>query len=98
MRERRAPGVTTADLDAHRRGTSTEAGATPSFLGYTRRPYPAVICASVNERVVHGIPSATRKLAEGDLISIDFGAIVDGWHGDAAITVRVGDVAEDGPS
>jgi methionyl aminopeptidase len=67
------------------------AGATPSFLGY--HGFPAVICASVNDRVVHGIPTAAEKLREGDLITIDFGAIVDGWHGDAAITVPVGEVA-----
>jgi methionyl aminopeptidase len=68
-----------------------DAGATSSFLGY--HGFPAVICASVNERVVHGIPSAIEKLADGDVVSIDFGAIVDGWHGDSAITVLVGDVS-----
>jgi methionyl aminopeptidase len=91
MRSAVAPGVTTADLDAIARDVLTEAGATPSFLGY--HGYPAVICASVNDRVVHGIPSSAEKLAEGDLISIDFGAIVDGWHGDSAISVPVGSVA-----
>jgi methionyl aminopeptidase len=91
MRSAVAPGVTTADLDAVARDVLSEAGATPSFLGY--HGYPAVICASVNDRVVHGIPSSAEKLAEGDLISIDFGAIVDGWHGDSAISVPVGSVA-----
>ena len=91
MRSAVAPGVTTADLDAIARDVLSEAGATPSFLGY--HGYPAVICASVNDRVVHGIPSSAEKLAEGDLISIDFGAIVDGWHGDSAISVPVGSVA-----
>jgi methionyl aminopeptidase len=86
-----APGVTTADLDALAREILADEGATSSFLGY--HGYPAVICASVNEQVVHGIPSASRRLAGGDLISIDFGAIVEGWHGDAAVTVPVGDVA-----
>jgi methionyl aminopeptidase len=86
-----APGVSTADLDAVARDVLRDAGATSSFLGY--HGYPAVICASVNDRVVHGIPSAAEKLAEGDLISIDFGAIVEGWHGDAAITAPVGAVA-----
>ena len=85
------PGASTADLDEIGRGVLREAGAVGSFLGY--HGYPAVICASVNERVVHGIPSATEVLREGDLISIDFGAIVDGWHGDAAVTVAVGAVS-----
>ena len=91
MRAAVAPGVSTADLDAIARDVLREAGATSNFLGY--HGYPAVICASVNDRVVHGIPSASEKLASGDLISIDFGAIVDGWHGDAAITVPVGEVS-----
>ncbi len=86
-----APGVSTADLDAVARDVLREAGAVASFLGY--QGFPAVICASVNDRVVHGIPSAREKLHEGDLISIDFGAIVDGWHGDAAVSVPVGEVA-----
>ncbi|HEY2165564.1 MAG TPA: type I methionyl aminopeptidase [Jatrophihabitantaceae bacterium] len=91
MRAAVAPGVSTADLDAVARDVLDAAGATPSFLGY--HGYPALICASVNDRVVHGIPSATEVLAEGDLISIDFGAIVDGWHGDSAISVPVGQVS-----
>ena len=91
MREAAAPGVSTADLDAIAREVLSDAGATSSFLGYYG--FPAVICASINERVVHGIPSADEKLADGDLISIDFGAVVDGWHGDSAITVEVGEVA-----
>lgn len=85
-----APGVSTLDLDVLAREVLREAGARSSFLGY--HGFPAVICTSVNDRVVHGIPSAHERLAAGDLISIDFGAIVDGWHGDAAITVPVGDV------
>jgi methionyl aminopeptidase len=93
MRAAVAPGVSTLDLDAVAREVLRAAGATPSFLGY--HGYPAVICASVNDRVVHGIPSAAEKLAPGDLISIDFGAIVEGWHGDAAISVPVGEVAAD---
>jgi methionyl aminopeptidase len=89
-----APGVSTGDLDDLARDILAGAGATSSFLNYDigRGPYPGVICASVNERIVHGIPSAGEVLREGDLISIDFGAIVDGWHGDAAITVGVGAV------
>ena len=94
MSEAVAPGVTTADLDAIARDVLREGGATSSFLNYDigTVPFPGVICASINDRVVHGIPSDGEKLAEGDLISIDFGAIVDGWHGDAAVTVAVGDV------
>jgi methionyl aminopeptidase len=88
-----APGVSTADLDAIARDVLRETGASSSFLGY--HGYPAVICASVNDRVVHGIPSAGEKLAEGDLISIDFGAIVAGWHGDSAVTVPVGTVSRE---
>ena len=67
------------------------AGATPSFLGY--HGYPATICTSVNEEIVHGIPSSARRLNEGDIISIDCGAIVGGWHGDAARTVGVGAIS-----
>ncbi|MEP6853080.1 MAG: type I methionyl aminopeptidase [bacterium] len=91
-----APGVSTADLDDIARQVLAEAGATSNFLGYDigYGPFPAVICASLNDRVVHGIPSRTEVMADGDLISIDFGAIVDGWHGDAAVTVAVGPVDE----
>jgi methionyl aminopeptidase len=91
MQAAAAPGVSTGDLDAIARDVLREAGATSSFLGY--HGYPAVICASVNDRVVHGIPSSTELLADGDLLSIDFGAIIDGWHGDSAITVLIGDVS-----
>ena len=83
------PGVTTAELDALAEDAIRSAGATPSFLGY--QGFPASICASVNDEVVHGIPGA-RELVEGDLLSLDCGAVVDGWHGDAAITVPVGSV------
>ena len=83
------PGVTTAGLDAVAEDSIRSAGATPSFLGY--HGFPASICTSVNDEVVHGIPGG-RVLADGDVISIDCGAIVDGWHGDAAITVAVGAV------
>lgn len=84
-----APGVTTATLDAIAEQVIRDAGAQPSFLGYFG--YPAHICVSVNEEVVHGIPGE-RVIAEGDLVSIDCGAIVDGWHGDAAVSVQVGEV------
>jgi methionyl aminopeptidase len=83
-----APGVGTADLDAIAARVIRLAGATPSFLGY--HGYPATVCICVNDEIVHGIPRATRRLADGDLVSIDCGAIVDGWHGDSAITFGVG--------
>ncbi len=79
-----APGITTGELDAIARECIFGAGATPSFLGYYG--FPAVICTSINEEVVHGIPG-DKVIAEGDLISIDCGAIVEGWHGDAAISI-----------
>jgi methionyl aminopeptidase len=83
-----APGVSTLDLDKVAESVIRGAGATPSFLGY--HGYPASICSSVNDRVVHGIPSAGDVLQSADLVSIDCGAILDGWHGDAAITFGVG--------
>ena len=88
MREAAVPGATTEDLDVVARAVLAAHGATSNFLGY--HGYPATICASVNDRVVHGIPSSAEVLADGDVISIDFGAIVDGWHGDSAVTVEVG--------
>jgi methionyl aminopeptidase len=84
------PGVTTAELDSIAEREIRSAGAVPSFLGYSG--YPASICASVNEQVVHGIPSDRQRLRAGDIISIDCGAILDGWHGDAAISVAVGEI------
>ena len=89
-REAVKPGVTTAELDRIAAEVLARAGATSSFLNYYG--YPATICTSVNEQIVHGIPS-TRKLKEGDIVGIDAGAIVDGWHADAAITVPVGRVS-----
>jgi methionyl aminopeptidase len=85
------PGVTTGELDALAEDNIRKHGGVPSFLDYGYPPFPATICASVNDEVVHGIPGP-RVLADGDVISIDCGAIVEGWHGDAAITVAVGDV------
>lgn len=85
-----APGVTTADLDECAADTISEAGALPSFLGY--HGFPAHICTSVNHEVVHGIPGSTT-LRDGDLVSVDCGAIVDGWHGDAAVTLAIGAVS-----
>ncbi|HEX4688327.1 MAG TPA: type I methionyl aminopeptidase [Nocardioides sp.] len=85
-------GVTTGELDALAEDHIRSHGGIPSFLGYGHPPFPGTICASVNDEVVHGIPGA-RVLQDGDVISIDCGAIVDGWHGDAAITVAIGEVA-----
>jgi methionyl aminopeptidase len=85
------PGITTGELDALAEDNIRSQGGIPSFKGYSHPPFPATICASVNDEVVHGIPGS-RELIDGDVISIDCGAIVDGWHGDAATTVAVGDV------
>ena len=92
-REAVKPGISTADLDAIAEDVIRSSRAVPSFKGY--HGFPATICASVNEQVVHTIPSAKQVLREGDIISIDCGAILDGWHGDAAITVPVGEVSAD---
>ncbi|MPV36531.1 type I methionyl aminopeptidase [Georgenia subflava] len=83
-----APGMTTADLDAVSADVIRRAGATSNFLGY--HGYPATVCISVNEVIVHGIPG-DRVIQDGDLVSFDCGAVVDGWHGDAAFSVVVGD-------
>jgi methionyl aminopeptidase len=88
-----APGVTTADLDAIAEGLILDAGAIPAFKGY--HGYPATICASVNDEVIHGIPSGHRILKDGDVISIDVGASLDGYYGDSAVTLPVGRVSED---
>jgi methionyl aminopeptidase len=87
-------GISTGELDAIAEDNIRSHGGIPSFQGYGHPPFPGSICASVNDEVVHGIPGS-RVLADGDLISIDCGAIVDGWHGDAAITVPVGEVNAD---
>ena len=88
-----APGVTTADLDALAEKRILAAGAIPAFKGY--HGYPATICASINEEVIHGIPSGRRVLNEGDVISLDVGASLGGYFGDSAITVAVGQVSEE---
>ena len=87
-----SPGVTTAQIDALAEQRVREAGAEPAFKGY--HGYPATVCASVNEQVVHGIPSS-RALVSGDIVSIDMGAKLDGFFGDCAVTVPVGEVSED---
>ncbi|MFN8019765.1 MAG: type I methionyl aminopeptidase [Acidimicrobiales bacterium] len=86
------PGATTGELDRIARQVLADRGATSNFLGYGHPPYPAVICASPNSMVVHGVPSDAVVLQEGDIVSIDCGAIIDGWHGDAAFTAPVGEV------
>ena len=91
IRDAIRPGVTTLELDRIGRDVLDRRGARSNFLGYSHPPFPAVICASPNEVIVHGIPGPYR-LEEGDLISIDCGAIIEGWHGDAAFTAGVGEI------
>jgi len=86
-------GITTAELDDIAARMIRDAGAVPSFLGYgSHPPFPGVICTSLNDQVVHGIPSPRRRLADGDLVSVDIGCILDGWHADCARTWTVGSV------
>jgi methionyl aminopeptidase len=88
------PGVTTAELDRIADAIIAEAGAVPSFKGYgANPPFPASICASINDEVVHGIPSAHRRVREGDVVSLDVGCIWQGWHADCARTWAVGPTA-----
>ncbi|MGH7412011.1 MAG: type I methionyl aminopeptidase [Candidatus Methylomirabilis sp.] len=86
------PGITTLELDRFAEDYILKRGAKPAFKGY--RGYPYTLCASVNEQVVHALPSE-RRLSEGDIVSLDLGAIVDGYYGDAAVTVPVGQVSEE---
>jgi methionyl aminopeptidase len=88
VRQAVKPGATTLDLETAAAAKIKELGATPAFKGY--RGYPCVLCTSVNSEVVHGIPSAERKLREGDIVSIDTGVVIDGYYGDSAVTVAVG--------
>jgi methionyl aminopeptidase len=92
-REAIRPGVTTAALDRIARDVLEQRGARSNFLNYGHPPFPAVICASPNDMIVHGIPSDDVVLIEGDIISIDCGAIVEGYHGDAAYTAGVGTIS-----
>ncbi len=97
LRERVRPGVTTGDLDDYAERAIDRRGVTSSFKGYDPQGlprYPAVLCVSVNDEVVHGIPGG-RELRDGDIVSLDFGVSVDGFHGDSAVTVPVGEVSED---
>lgn len=92
LRQMVLPGVTTAEIDASAEALVRAAGAEPAFKGY--HGFPATVCASVNEQIVHGIPSA-RQLVEGDVLSLDMGAQLDGFYGDCAVTVPVGHVSTD---
>lgn len=95
LRERVRPGVTTAELDALAEDITRKRGAKPAFKGYevAGKTFPACVCISVNEEVVHGIPSTDRTLEEGDIVGLDFGVSVDGYFGDSAVTVPVGTVS-----
>ncbi|HEV2054581.1 MAG TPA: type I methionyl aminopeptidase [Methylomirabilota bacterium] len=86
------PGASTKDIDEDIEAFIVGKGAAPAFKGY--RGYPATVCASINDEVVHGIPSAKRKLMDGDIIGLDLGCIVEGYYGDCAITLPVGPVPE----
>jgi methionyl aminopeptidase len=90
------PGITTFDLEKAAATRLAELGVKAAFKGYGG--YPCVLCASINSEVVHGIPSPKRVLKEGDIVSLDFGAVVDGYYGDAAITVPVGAKIDPGPA
>jgi methionyl aminopeptidase len=87
------PGASTLDLERVAAAKMEELGATPAFKGY--HGYPCVLCTSINNEVVHGIPSGVRKLADGDVVSIDTGVVIDGYYGDSAITVAVGNKVSD---
>lgn len=91
VREAAAPGVSTADLDKLAEDLIRQGGGTPAFKGY--RGYPAALCTSVNDEIVHGIPSRKVRLKAGDLLSVDCGAIVEGYYGDAAISFGIGEVS-----
>ena len=93
LEEKVRPGVTTMELDTIAYNFYKKHGATPNFLNYNG--FPGTICASVNDEVVHGIPSRHRVLKEGDIISIDMGCILDGWHSDAARTFAVGRISDE---
>ncbi len=95
--EKARPGVTTADLDREAERLIARLGARSAFKNYRVGPvvFPAVLCASVNDEIVHGIPSETRELVEGDIIGLDFGVTVDGYYADSAVTVAIGKVDEE---
>src|SRR6201987_1833360 len=91
MRAMIKPGISTKELDEFAEASSEEPHARPAFKGY--RGYPGSVCTSINQEVVRGIPSASRKLKEGDILSMDFGVELDGYFGDAALTVPVGKIS-----
>ncbi len=91
LKEMIRPGLETRELDSYAETRARELGAEPAFKGY--RGYPASLCVSINEEIVHGIPSG-RRLQEGDIVSLDFGVVYEGFYGDAALTVPVGQVSE----
>ena len=93
LEDKICPGVTTMELDTIAYNFYTKHGATPNFLNYNG--FPGTICASVNDEVVHGIPSRHRVLRDGDIVSIDMGCILDGWHSDAARTFAVGKISDE---
>jgi methionyl aminopeptidase len=99
LQEIAKPGVTTARLDSIASQMTVDAGAKALFKGvrnpYTRIPFPGSICTSVNEQIVHGIPSESVKLKDGDILSIDFGVRLDGYCGDAAVTIDIGKISKD---
>lgn len=92
LRERAAPGVSTGELNDLAEEIIRSEDAVPSFLGYGRPPFPATICASIDDELVHGIPSRDRILKEGQILSVDVGAIYKGYHGDAAFTMAIGEI------
>jgi methionyl aminopeptidase len=96
LKKKVAPGVTTLELDALAEELTYKKKARPAFKGYTLggRVYPRTLCASINEEIVHGIPS-NRALQEGDIVGLDFGVIYDGFYGDAAVTLGVGKVSDE---
>ena len=91
LRPRVRPGVSTAELDKFAERRVREMGAVPAFLGY--RGYPATLCVSINEEIVHGIPSSKRVIRDGDIVSLDMGAVCEGFYGDAAVTVAAGEIS-----
>jgi methionyl aminopeptidase len=96
LQENVGPGITTQELDRIAEEMTRKRGAIPAFKGYQvgERVFPASLCVSINEEVVHGIPSS-RSLREGDIVSLDFGVVVDGYYGDAAVTVPVGQISSE---
>jgi len=91
MRDRVRPGISTLELEKHVEKRLAELGARPAFKGY--RGYPCCLCTSVNDEIIHGIPSG-RRLAEGDVLSLDMGVVLDGYYGDSALTLPVGKISE----